>query len=750
MKNSPRSPGRAAEECNLEQTTNSSQPAQQSTSDNQQQEKPQQAESASDDQQQDKPIQVKSRSDDQQQEKPKQAKQRPASGQQTPTREQNMKQIEQERKKRGMKPFTRLQREKVLQTSTQEVSNRGHKNCSCTLCTPEEFNWVRSTMNAKQCPKRLKQAMKAKHKQVMADKNMTEFYEHYLAMEKPAPRTEQEEQNIQQCIIDSGCEPSLHSGPNLYSPRVQDVSAVLLSPQCVTYTAADGTNLMQRMTQLELKVQQAEVQEMINNQVITRVDTAYQPAPTTNGTMQVVCSILATAVGMMMVIIAMLLSRQEEGYVGPKIAGRGCSKKPAKKVEEMDPYEPKTMQTRMHTNKPNGKQQTRMARYARELAEMEASMQDCFHKPYKSHCYTVHIPGAHNHTADQLSQYHYKGPRNITGKGRTGGCGGSSDEDSEEYSEYDDEELYQAVKPASKTKPAKQVVFIGQPAGIEHLISAAINTYGPWDSSGSGKSPSQHNHDEAARILVDQQQTTKCWICNQVFKPCKNAAPGRHLRSAKWACQQHSLSKIDDTHNGAAHKRLAEELQAEDPELEYWQLGRLAPGEKRCKKNWKSNTDQEWKRYIDHYNRHMRMTKADQEKALQGNRNLERCINRIREQWQTESVQFDHQKHTGELAFDQKFYDAFDEAYKKRRLEEQKRERQQEQLEDAEAERQYQESCRQRPPNPKQNDSQRHEKSNKKQKRQQASRMDELHQQYDGPSPKRAYKRNDRAQWATK
>ena len=351
--------------------------------------------------------------------------------------------------------------------------------------------------------------------------------------------------------------------------------------------------------------------------------------------------------------------------------------------------------------------------------------------------------GAHTHVPDQPSQLiqrrGYKGPH-IAGKGRIGGCGGSEDEDSEEYSEYDDEELYEVVKPASKTKPA----------GIEHLISAAINTYGPWDSSGSGKSPIQHNHDEAARILIDQQQTTKCWICNQVFKPCKNAAPGRHLRSAKWACQQHSLSKIDDTHNGAAHKRLAEELQVEDPELEYWQLGRLAPGEKRCRKNWKSNTDQEWKRYINHYNHYIRMTKAEQAKALQGNRNLEKCIKRIREQWLNETVQFDHQKHTGELAFDKKFYDDFDEAYKIRWLEEQKRKRRQEQLEDAEATRQYQDYCREMPPNPKQDDSQQYEKSNKKQRVQQVSRMDELHQQYDGPSPKRAYKRNDRAQWATK
>ena len=144
------------------------------------------------------------------------------------------------------------------------------------------------------------------------------------------------------------------------------------------------------------------------------------------------------------------------------------------------------------------------------------------------------------------------------------------------------------------------------------------------------------------------------------------------------------------------------------------------------------------------------MTKAEQAKALQGNRNLEKCIKRIREQWLNETVQFDHQKHTGELAFDKKFYDDFDEAYKIRWLEEQKRERRQEQLEDAEATRQYQEICRERPPNPKQDNSQQYEKSNKKQRVQQVSRMDELHQQYDGPSPKRAYKRNDRAQWATK
>ena len=206
------------------------------------------------------------------------------------------------------------------------------------------------------------------------------------------------------------------------------------------------------------------------------------------------------------------------------------------------------------------------------------------------------------------------------------------------------------------------------------------------------------------------------------------------------------MAKVNDPHNGAAHKALAEELQAEDPELEYWQDGRLAPGEKRCKKNWRSNTDQEWRRYIDHYNRYIRMTRADQEKALQVNKNLAKCINRIREQWQTESVQFDHQKHTGELAFDQKFYDAFDEAYKQRWLEAQKRERQQKQLEDAETERQYQELCQERPPNPKQDDSQQNEKSNKKQKMQEVPRMAELHQQYDGP--RQAYKRNTLAQWA--
>ena len=172
MKNSPRSPGGAAEECNLVRTTNSSQTAQQSTSDNQQQEKPQQAESISDNQQQDKPLQVKPRSDNQQQEKPEQAKQRPTSGQQTPTREQNLKQIEQECKRRRMKSFTSLQRQKVLQNSTQEEINRDHKNRGAPLAQ----NWVRSTQNAK-------------HKQAMANKKPTGFYKHYVAL----PRAKQEE-----------------------------------------------------------------------------------------------------------------------------------------------------------------------------------------------------------------------------------------------------------------------------------------------------------------------------------------------------------------------------------------------------------------------------------------------------------------------------------------------------------------------------------------------------------------------------
>ena len=73
------------------------------------------------------------------------------------------------------------------------------------------------------------------------------------------------------------------------------------------------------------------------------------------------------------------------------------------------------------------------------------------------------------------------------------------------------------------------------------------------------------------------------------------------------------------------------------------------------------------------------------------------------------------------------------------------RERQQKQLEDAETEQEYQELCRQRPPNPKQNGSQQDDKPKKKQKMQEVPRMTELHQQYG--SPRRSYKRNTAAKW---
>ena len=146
-----------------------------------------------------------------------------------------------------------------------------------------------------------------------------------------------------------------------------------------------------------------ELQEVIGNQTITRVDTNLQPAATANSTMQIICTILATAVGMMIAFTMMLLSRQEGGYSGPELTGKGRSERPDK-VEEMEPYKPRGTQ---------------------ELAEIDTATMHCHHNS-----------GVHTHVPDQFSQYGqhggYKEPH-IAGKGRIGNlpfsCGGGTDED---------------------------------------------------------------------------------------------------------------------------------------------------------------------------------------------------------------------------------------------------------------------------------------------------------------------------------
>ena len=66
--------------------------------------------------------------------------------------------------------------------------------------------------------------------------------------------------------------------------------------------------------------------------------------------------------------------------------------------------------------------------------------------------------------------------------------------------------------------------------------------------------------------------------------------------------------------------------------------------------------------YIGHYNRHMRMDPGDQQKALNDSNALRKCIARLSQQWQSGSVQFRHQLHTGDLEFGHEFYEHWHEA----------------------------------------------------------------------------------------
>ena len=100
----------------------------------------------------------------------------------------------------------------------------------------------------------------------------------------------------------------------------------------------------------------------------------------------------------------------------------------------------------------------------------------------------------------------------------------------------------------------------------------------------------------------------------------------------------------------------------------------------------------------------MRMHPADQQKALNNSETLRKCIARLNQQWQSGSVQFRHQLHTGELELDQEFYEHWSEA-------EAERERFYVHWDEADTEREierrdqeYRDHCRHRPPNDKEGD----------------------------------------------
>ena len=187
----------------------------------------------------------------------------------------------------------------------------------------------------------------------------------------------------------------------------------------------------------------------------------------------------------------------------------------------------------------------------------------------------------------------YSGPR-ITGGGRTGGCGGGTDMDTDDTDESD-EEHYEDYD--SDTPP--------------------VNTTVP---------------------LVEG---ARCPVCDAKFKPCKNARPGCEVRSAKWNLERHAQKKGED--GDASHLSVAEALRAVDPHLANWQIGKVPPGEVRDVSNWVGHTDQEWRSYTGHYNRHMRMPPADRQRALDdrhSGRALRKCIERMTQQWQSGAVQF--------------------------------------------------------------------------------------------------------------
>jgi len=250
--------------------------------------------------------------------------------------------------------------------------------------------------------------------------------------------------------------------------------------------------------------------------------------------------------------------------------------------------------------------------------------------------------------ADDFADEGYSGPR-LWG---TGHCGGSSDEDAEGYDE-DDSMNYDSDTPPANTTATQ---------------------------------PSTANN-------------TECTVCGKKINPSKNARPECKLRSAKSNMEQHALKKGD-----APHKALAEALRAEDCHLDNWQTGRVPPGETRNASNWQRKTPQEWATYIGRYNRHLRRSPEDQQKALNDNQDLRKCITRLNQQWQSGSVQFRHQSHTGDVEFDHEFYRHWDEADDEREQfyrhwEDADKERQ-----DAVTEQEYQELCRHRPPNKKHGD----------------------------------------------
>jgi hypothetical protein len=266
----------------------------------------------------------------------------------------------------------------------------------------------------------------------------------------------------------------------------------------------------------------------------------------------------------------------------------------------------------------------------------------------------------------------YSGPK-LRGRGH---CGGSTDEDAE----GDDED--HSMDYDSDTPPAN--ITATQP-------EVACRTCGLVFGG-----PNQE------RPICCTSLKAECTACGKKFYPSKDARPDCLERSAKSNLEKHARQKGDE-----AHMAVAKVLKAEDPHLDNWQQGRVPPGETRDASNWQKQTDQEWRNYIGHYNRHMNMHRADQQKALNNQHSgeaLGKCIRRLNQQRQSGSVQFRHQSRTGDLELDDEFYQHWIDAEEEREQfyidwEEAETER-----DEARRDQEYRDYCRQRPPNDKDGD----------------------------------------------
>ena len=210
-------------------------------------------------------------------------------------------QIEQERKKRGMKTLTFLQKQKVLQ-GTQELSNRGHTNKT----------WKHaSKIKATKCAYR-----QDERKCAYCPGETTTLYSNTTAV-KEEPQDEWYDGDYDAMVrVDRDCRIRTDNGASQKLHKQKSKVFTYVSPPCQTYT----TVTQERMQRLQM--QEMVVQDLVNKRLI-----GFQQQAPRNSTMQVICSILATTIGIMTVIVMVLLVKVNTRKViaGPDSRGEAAA-----------------------------------------------------------------------------------------------------------------------------------------------------------------------------------------------------------------------------------------------------------------------------------------------------------------------------------------------------------------------------------------------------------------------------------------